>query len=186
MDAGKVGFTVLAPAGPGFSSRQVALKLSAALEQIQDGPVLTVHCEPEEQPTSTPSELFVVTPAQGGNSLVPSGLQLPAPGALPATGASMQFSHDVDIAAALASDSMTEFFGRAAQTFRHIVLSARCPQHHPETIVLTSMAQSLIMTALTGHTTQKEMRDTLAIFRASRAETIGFLMQSDREDEPGK
>ena len=64
MDAGKVGFTVLAPAGPGFSSRQVALKLSAALEQIQDGPVLTVHCEPEEQPTSTPSELFVVTPAQ--------------------------------------------------------------------------------------------------------------------------
>lgn len=98
----------------------------------------------------------------------------------------MQFSQDLDIAAALASDSMTEFFGRAAQTFRHIVLSARCPQQHPETIVVTNMAQSLVMTALTGHTTQKEMRETLAIFRASRAETIGFLMQTDGEGEPGK
>lgn len=173
-------FTVVVPAGPGFDSRGTVAGLARALEQIYEGPVLTIHCGnghgKRESAQSTGHGEFLVTTDSKDGQKATELVQLPAQAALTAN-PRLLFGPGVNVASILASPGFKEFLDRASETFRHIVVSAGCQQEHPEAAVVAQMADCLIMTVAADHTTYADARIALSRLRQCGTEVLGFLLE---------
>lgn len=185
--------TLILPAGPGFDSSRTVAGLAAALRQLLEEPILTIHCDDFAGSSSTPpaflpeqtsapvqqvAEILVKDPASNpdsGSAL----MTLPNNGAVPAM-AHVRFAERTSLASTLASPAFETFFRFANKNCKHILIASRCYQQQPEVAMLAHSASHVILTVAADHTRIPEIRATQAMLSSCRAETLGFLLEKHK------
>jgi hypothetical protein len=181
--------TLILPAGPGYDSSQTVAAMAAALRQLLEEPILTLHCDSfagaqtptvEKTPAAKPqlSEIFVNGPSNHsdpGSSL----MTLPQSGALPPL-AHVRFAENASLATTLASPAFESFYSFASKNCRHILIASRCFQQQPEVAMLAHAATHVVLTVAADHTRIQDIRATQAALAPYKAEMLGFLLEKHK------